>query len=726
MQDENELLNAAIGYAGLGWAVHPLKPRAKEPATPHGCYDATTDTAMIRKWWAKSPNANIGIEAKRSHLVIFDIDTKGGVNGWESWRDLKAQIGPGIENTVMVATPTGGGHVYYKANGQRLPNLGEGELAPGIGVRAVNQYVVAPPSIHPDTGTRYEWDAGSAPDECELQIIPEALARLIIEAKQKTAPKLSQDNGGGIIKAERNNTLTSLAGTMRRRGMGADAMYAALSVVNQKQCSPPLDDAEVRKIAASVARYEPEAPVSTAQNEADTQDAEYRYTDLGNAEMFARLFSNRVRYDYRRHRWLLWSGHRWQEDIDNKITRYAVQAVKHRHHVAVDMLEGKERGQATAWAISSENANRIRAMQDTARALIPIATAGNTLDANPMLLGCNNGVVDLRTGELRPGDPADMITMSTALDFDENAECPRWLQFLDEVFQNDAELIAFIQRAVGYSICGDIGEQCLFLCHGGGSNGKSTFLNVLRTIAGDYGTNTAFSTFELRERSSIPNDIAALVGSRLITASETSEARRLNEARIKAITGGDPVTCRFLHGEYFTYQPTYKVWLAMNHKPTIQGTDNGIWRRIRLIPFNVNFEAVRDNTLERKLLAEAQGILRWAVEGCLLWQVGGLAAPTAVTEATAKYREESDIIGQFLAEKTLSIRGANTRASELFNAYKEWCKENNENPGTGTAFGNRLAERGMPKKTTRTGVMYLDLGLVGVETTIQDEILARV
>jgi putative DNA primase/helicase len=272
-------------------------------------------------------------------------------------------------------------------------------------------------------------------------------------------------------------------------------------------------------------------------------------------------------------------------------------------------------------------------------------------------------------------------------------------------------MVEFTQRAAGYSFTGDIREHLLFLCHGRGANGKSTLLNALRATLGDYSTNTPFSTFELNQ-SSATNDVAALDGLRFVTASETSETKRINEARVKAITGGDPVTARFLFGEFFTYRPTYKVWLAMNHRPGITGTDEGIWRRIRLIPFDVSFLGREDKTLAQELEAERQGILAWAVQGALKWQAGGLTEPAAVLAATEAYRRESDLLAQFLDDCTIQKAGARVKAGDLYKAYTAWCKDNNEKELTGTTFGRRMKEREVDSVKQSGNVWYLDIGLI--------------
>ena len=436
----------------------------------------------------------------------------------------------------------------------------------------------------------------------------------------------------------------------------------------------------------------------------------FNLTDAGNAETLAHIYGEKLRYDFRRQKWFIWNGQRWEQDTTNAIGRIALLTTRARMRRAVDIDDEKDRKKAYRWIYESENRSRLAAMVHIARSVYPIPSAGDQWDKNPWFLGCNNGIVDLRTGELRSGSPDDLITLSTGVDFDPLAIAPRFEQFLKEIFDYDLELIEFLQRAVGYSLTGDMREHVLFLCHGRCANGKSTLLNALRSALGEYATNTPFSTFELNQ-SSQTNDVAALCGLRFVTASETSESKRLNEARVKAISGGDPVTARFLFGEYFTYYPAYKVWLGMNHRPSIAGVDDGIWRRIRLIPFNVSFKDREDKNLAQTLEVERPGILAWAVTGAVKWLNGGLTEPKAVIAATEQYRQESDIIGQFLADCTTAQESAKVAAGELYKAYVEWCKANGEKELTGTTFGRRMKERGIDSVRSNH-VFYLGIGVI--------------
>lgn len=442
-----------------------------------------------------------------------------------------------------------------------------------------------------------------------------------------------------------------------------------------------------------------------------TDPAKLNLTDVGNAEMLALHYGQRLRYDHLQGRWLIWSEHRWKPDTDGEIVRLAIDAIRERMKLAITIQDPDLRKKAITWALQSESKYRVNAAVEIASKMHPIADNGQAWDQDPYLLGCANGVIDLTNGDFRPGAPSDRITQSTNIPYDPDAEAPRWIRFLHEIFNADDELIKFIQRAVGYSLTGETREQCMFFCWGSGANGKSTFLDVLRWIMGDYAANTPFSTFDLSRQSSIPNDIAALYRARMVTASETNESRRMNEGRVKAMTGDAALTARFMHREFFTFRPLFKIWLAMNHKPIITGTDDGIWRRIRLIPFTVSFKDRADKTLSDKLKAELPGILTWAVQGCLSWQALGLGMPEAVMSATTAYRTESDVLNQFLDEALVVNTSAKVTAGELYKHYVQWCKDTGHEPYNSTNFGRRLTERGFEKVRQSGHFYYLGIGL---------------
>jgi putative DNA primase/helicase len=309
---------------------------------------------------------------------------------------------------------------------------------------------------------------------------------------------------------------------------------------------------------------------------------------------------------------------------------------------AGQMDDAKQRQALASHALKSESARAIHSALDLAQSEAKIVVHTDSLDTDPLLLNVNTGTIDLRTGHQHPHDRGDLITKLAPIDYDPHAKAPAWQAFLDRVLEGDQALAELLRRAVGYSLTGTTGEQVLFILHGAGANGKSTFLEILRALHGDYGQQ-APPELLVDRRNIIPNDVARLPGVRCLAAAESGEGGRLNESLVKSLTGGDTVAARFMRGEWFEFTPQFTPWLATNHKPTIRGTDEGIWRRIRLIPFNVTIPPdQRDPDLPAKLRAELPGILNWALEGCLAWQADGLTNPAAVEEATAEYRAEQD------------------------------------------------------------------------------------
>ncbi len=446
----------------------------------------------------------------------------------------------------------------------------------------------------------------------------------------------------------------------------------------------------------------------------DRAPHEFPITDAGNAELLAQLFSDQIKYDHIRRRWYLWAGHRWQSDGTLRIYQLAKEAARTRYHSAAAIEDEKARIAQAKFATYSETSKFIDAALKLAMSEPALADDGKGWDTDPYLLGVANGVVDLRTGVVRAGLPADRMTLSNGVEFVPDAQCPQWLRFLDEVFEGDAEVLAYLRRGVGYSLTGHVTEQVLHVCHGSGSNGKSVFLDILSALAGEYATNTAFSTFEARDRGAIPNDLAALAGKRLITSAETNENARLNEARVKAFVHGDTMTARFMRANFFDFRPAGKLWWAVNHKPKVMDDSKGFWRSVRLIPFLRTFEGdEQDRGLTAKLLEELPGILQWAIAGAVEWSEQGLDPPESVRNATQEYQDESDLLRDFIAEACVENTSAVTSAGDLYKAYKSWADSSgltDRERLNSNAFGRRLGTR-FKRKPTASARLYRGIGL---------------
>jgi putative DNA primase/helicase len=436
--------------------------------------------------------------------------------------------------------------------------------------------------------------------------------------------------------------------------------------------------------------------------------------DAGNARLFIDYFGNELRFLHAFDSWLVWDGTRWKRDDDGGIQRFALRLSQQILADAVGIADHKQRTAVAERAIRLGNAAKIRSMLDLAKCDRRVVIAPSALDADPWLLGVKNGLIELRSGTFRSGKKNDLITKTAGSMYDPNAEALRWRRFLREIFADDAELIAYLQKLVGYTLTGSTQEQLFLFLYGGGANGKTTFIETITALLGDYAQRAPQTLLVACDNGREPmHEIARLHGARFVVSSETAEGDRLAESRIKDMTGGDTLTGRFLYQEPFDFIPKLKLWIFGNHRPEIRGTDRGIWRRVRLIPFNVEItENKREPHLQDKLREELPGILNWAVEGCLSWQRDGLAPPAAVAAATAEYREEEDVLRDFLTEETESEDSSRVEHANLYERYTTWCNRSGiRYPLQSRTFSRRLRGRGYHRERTGCGIRWAGIKL---------------
>jgi putative DNA primase/helicase len=371
---------------------------------------------------------------------------------------------------------------------------------------------------------------------------------------------------------------------------------------------------------------------------------------------------------------------------------------------ASDMADEAQRKALVQHALRSESDGKLRAMVNLAKSEEGIPIAPDAFDRDPWLFNVENGTVDLRTGAISAHRPEAFLTKLAPVVYDPSAATPLFEAFLARIFAKDPAMVGYLQQALGYSLTGQTVEQCWFLLHGIGANGKSTLLRTIIDLLCDYATWTPTQTLLAKRSEAIDNDLARLRGARFVGATETDGGRRLAEELVKRLTGGDKVAARFLYGEFFECAPEFKLWLATNHKPEIRGTDHATWRRVRLVPFTVTIpDEEQDKQLLEKLRGEFPGILRWMVEGCLAWQRDGLRQPDAVTEATRTYRASMDVVGNFLAECCADDPHGTVKAADLYRAYLAWCDSGKEHAESQRKFGEVLRERGYSHGTRATG-----------------------
>lgn len=443
--------------------------------------------------------------------------------------------------------------------------------------------------------------------------------------------------------------------------------------------------------------------------------AHYDRTDSGNARRMVARYGRDLRYCHPWSKWLTWeeSEGRWRLDDRGRVARLAdLTAHAIGWESAAYWPDKAEVANHRKFGLATQSRKFQEAMIALARSRVGIPVLPQELDFDPWLLNCLNGTVDLRSGTLRPHDRQDMVTKTTGIAFDPGARCPLWEQTLSLFLREDAELIDYLGRIAGSALTGVVRDHALFLAIGDGANGKSTVLGALLGILGEYGLQAAPDLLLARAGEVHPTGLADLAGRRLVIASETNSDRRLDEATVKLLTGGDRVRARRMREDYWEYVPSHKLILATNHEPEIRGTDHGIWRRIRRIPFGVTLPTDRiDPDMGERLKGEYPGILAWAVRGCARWQRHGLGQPRGVVEATDAYREDQDTVGQFLAEYTQYLEGYRERANRLYSLYRAWCEVNHMPAQSSTAFGRTLGRKGIPKIKSN-GIHYVGIILI--------------
>jgi putative DNA primase/helicase len=725
-----------------------------------GLYKATTDQQQIRARWARWPNALIGIRTgAASGIFAIDPDVPkrpADPNGIAAWNEL-------VQHNCLPATrthvtPTGGVHVLFRWHADHPVTNKSGALPAGIDVRGEGGYIIAPPSMLSD-GRQY----AVASEALDIAEAPEWLYELLFPAsgererdwregasgdahRASSAEGLSESHkqyASAALEREcaavaqarpgtRNEVLNRAAfslGTLVGAGALDEATVRNALLAAASACGLMHDDGEASVRATidsglssgicnprdppkathergpfgrhshskrSHARLEADA----GSDNADDSRPNLVITQDNVALIFAERHGRRLRYCHDTGAWFEWTGTHWRKDGTDLAFQFAREL-------------GRE---ASADALSKEM-KEVRkvtfagGVERFARGDRTFAVKSSAWDANPFLLGTPGGTVDLRRGTLCPADPAQGITRQTAVAPADRAECPLWLQFLEETSGGDAGLVRFLQQWCGYSLTGDVREHALLFVYGAGGNGKSVFLNTTSKLLGTYAATAAMDTFTASQSDKHPADMAMLHGHRMVSASETEEGRAWAESRIKQMTGGDPVTARFMRQDFFTYSPQFKLMIVGNHKPVLRNVDDAARRRFNLVPFT-RTPVSPDRELEGKLAAEWPAILRWMIEGCLDWRSNGLVRPQSVQDATAEYFSDQDLFGQWLDDEC-EVEIGNEYKSEtvatLFASWSDYAHAAGESAGSKKAFSDKMRRAGcqsmrLPHARTFRGV----------------------
>lgn len=713
------LTDAALAYYDRGWSIFPLK--GKRPLVDWKTYQCERGTRDdVERLFSDPACTGIGLAlGGLSGVIRIDADSAGAL--------AELQRLGSLPDTLCFRSPSSPhsfGWLLQHVDGITTEKLwkGKGEHEE-LRVQSHGAYTVLPPSLHPDTGTPYEWI-----NEAPIARIPRWLldfytGRMLLELVKELRPTLKQPDLPEIqqalahIPADDYDMWVQVGMALR----SVSPEYCSIWDTWSQTAADKYKAGECEKKWATFS----DTPGGVTGRSILYWAEQFGYrplnrheplTDLGNARVLARMGEGKVLHSSK-WGWLHWDGKRWSMEDGLKVVQELQKgAIEHRLNAAVQSLarhlqsdrEANGFDKTTAKKSKTitlirkhEDETRIRGSRTLAESEPQLMCNYREFDREPWLFNCANGTLDLRIGELRDFDQRNRLTQVSPTAYNPAALAPRWEQFLEDVLP-DIEVRSFLHQFLGCCLSGDTSPQMMPVFWGSGANGKSTLVEVLLAVLGeDYAMKAKRDLLMAKRQNEHPTSLARLRGKRFVACVESSEDGRLDETLVKEITGGDSIAARRMREDEWEFTPSHKAILASNHKPEIRGTDVGIWRRIRLIEFNVTFpedHPKRDPLLKEKLVAESQGILAWLVKGCQLWFDNGrrFPMPTAVTQATAAYREEQDKLGQWISEKCVVGEGRRGRVEKLMESYLIWCAANKHHAMNGNAFGRGLSERGYP------------------------------
>jgi putative DNA primase/helicase len=720
--DANSVLNAARDYVWRGWAVIPIPHGAKGPRLKGWQETRLLETDLPHHFGAASVNIGILNGEPSGWLVDVDLDAPEALA-------LADQFLP-LTHLIHGRSGKPASHRWYRSEGTATTKFAAPDGAVLVEIRATRTQTVVPPSIHPSSEA-YRWEAEGdpaavAPDE--LQRAVGRLAACALLARIWPAQGNRHDAalalaglllGGGWPESEAAwfvGLVAETAGDEERDARVRCVEHTAQKLAHGEPITGGTRLAELLRDGDKVVKLA--RKWLTLQRHGDQQlDHAQSLSDLGNARRLIEHHGRDLRH-VEAWGWLTWDGRRWALDPQGlRVQQRAKQTVLALWDLVKAETDSRRRDELIAHARGSGQAPRIAAMVKLAASDPEVAAKAEAFDADPYLLNVRNGTIDLHTGAVRPHDPGDLITRLAPVDYDPTVRSGLWGGFLNTIMGGNEALLGYLQRAAGYTVTGDTGEECLFIPYGTGRNGKSKFLEALVHTMGDYAKPVRPEVIMAKQTADgATSEIAELAGARLVASSEVAQGTRFNEALVKQLTGGDTITARFLYQRAFRFKPAFTIWLAVNDKPEVRGTDEGIWSRLKVVPFTVTIPVgERDPQLGAKLRAEATGILTWLVEGCLAWQAEGLNEPAEVSGATREYRAESDAVAQFLEECCAREAGARATVELAFVAYRSWCEAYGERALSKVKFGKELERRGFAKgRTGKEGWFWRDLAITSI------------
>lgn len=713
----------------IGAAIFPVEAHGKVPAIPTGFKAASRDGQIVNEWFRHRPQLNYGIATgARSGIFVIDVD---GTAGRHSLNRLIVRYGC-IPKTMRVNTPHGQ-HIYFKMPNFSIHNSA-GSIASGIDIRGDGGYVVGPGSRTPDGS--YGFMPRRALEDVKIAAAPPWLLKLIgktparVESATVTMSKLSADQRARasryaeaarkseldrLQKApihQRNNTLNICAfklgryvasGLLGRATVTRELARVAKAIgLDEGEISATIESglragvknpARFPFLSATSGNVGMEPP-RTSDGRLAKEISQFGENDIANAERFVRRFGHRVIYNANLG-WMVYDGKRYRPDGHLSCVELGKAAVMKIEDELPFLPDEPARSRRAKFAEQSKSKGAIDRMLDLAKGRLLVSDA--SLDADPWLLNTETFTINLRTGEDQPHDARDLLTKIAPVAAKPDATCPQFEKFIARVTAGNHELAVYIRKAIGYTLTGITSQRVLFFVYGkGGDNGKSTLVNTIREMLGDYGRHTPTETLLTKNYdNAIPADLARLEGARMVTAIKSNVNRQLDEAKIKAMTGGEPITARHLYKNFTEFTPQFKLWFVANDRPRVRATDDAIWHRIRVIPMSVKIPPDEvDPDLPRKLKAEWPGILNWAIRGALKWQREGLEEPTSVKEASARWREAVDHVRRFVTEMLVTGCGHDNviPAGEMHSAFVQWCARQGEEPMSAAALKAKLVE----------------------------------
>lgn len=709
-------LEAAVGYLARGWSVFPV--RGKHPVSDWREYQTRRMTEEeARNAFADSTLGVAAVLGRLSGIVRVDADGDSGVR--------KLQELGGLPPTLEFSTPAGGrGYILSYLDGCVTKQLWRGAgQHEELRVQSDGAYTLLPPSPHPDCPGLYSWVNDLRPAAFPRWLRDYYVELALQQLTKELRPTLRQPERGEILDALQHVSADDydrwVQVGMALKSAGEDYLE---TWVRWSRTSAKFKDGECEakwnSFTCHVGGVTTRSILFWAESEGGYKSPNRHepLTDLGNARILSRMGEGKVLHTTH-WGWLAWDGRRWARDgavkvvqemqksaLEYRLNRAIESLVRHlkTDADADDFVEKRKSKVRTIQAIRKhEDENRVRGARALAESEPALSADYRQFDRHPLLLNCANGTLDLSTMELREHQPTDYLTQLCPVEFDPSAECPRWLQFLEDILPQ-SDVRQFLQQFLGCCLTGDVTAQIMPVFWGKGSNGKSTLvLAVMHVLGEDYSMKAKRDLLMVKRSSEHPTSVARLYRKRFVACVEASEESRLDEALVKELTGGDSIAARRMREDEWEFDPTHKPVLVTNHKPEVRGTDDAIWRRLPLIPFTVKFgedDPRRDPELFSKLKGESEGILRWMVDGCKEWLRNSrrLERPGTVREASQTYRSEQDRIGQFLEDCCVVDSERKARVEKLTDAYTSWCIRNKHQQLNGNAFGRALSERGFP------------------------------